>query len=430
MKLSYKKGKLGKSLGHTTSSKKTFGNKPQSISLSESQFTRLMENFVLEQESAAFYDEIDAELAEEFGDGDYTGSANFDTEDFNNPVDLDEDFPDLTGDGKVTQADILKGRGVDLDERRSYEKGMFNPGDGADDESFDGHHFKHDVIGAYDDDLTGKSRRGEVYEDSEGEETYHYDEDLHHDRDELHHLERERDHSHGSQKHGLDKHIAALINSMKYDDKRGVGKDDKYRREPGEHFFHYGNGLAESKKMSKRQKSRLLSEAKRELRRRSLNENIIILNPNSIEKKLENKCINTWKRSPGKKGKNSNSDWDETFRIAGIEKPKKTRDNSWGDKLVIKLDKESGCTNMSGDFGGKGPGVTGTLTLVCDGQRDVDSYAFTLNLSNGSKKTVYNQGISNVIKKNEWCKNAGVEEPSGDVEDEFASTGGRETNMS
>ena len=25
-------------------------------------------------------------------------------------------FPDLTGDGKVTQADILKGRGVELDE--------------------------------------------------------------------------------------------------------------------------------------------------------------------------------------------------------------------------------------------------------------------------------------------------------------------------
>ncbi len=31
--------------------------------------------------------------------------------------DLEEgDFPDLTGDGKVTQADILKGRGVDLED--------------------------------------------------------------------------------------------------------------------------------------------------------------------------------------------------------------------------------------------------------------------------------------------------------------------------
>ena len=156
--------------------------------------------------------------------------------------------------------------------------------------------------------------------------------------------------------------------------------------------------------------------------KRVLTEGIIILDPDSIESKLENKCINTWKKSPGKKGKNGDADWDETFRIAGIEKPERKRENSWGDKLVIKLDKESGCTNMEGDFGGVGS-TTGTLTLVCDGQRDVDSYAFTLNLSNGSKKTVYNQGISNVIKANEWCKNAGVEEPSGDVEDEFASTG-------
>jgi Ca2+-binding EF-hand superfamily protein len=43
-------------------------------------------------------------------------------------VDLDEDideakkFPDLTGDGKVTKADILKGRGVDLDEEMSIEE--------------------------------------------------------------------------------------------------------------------------------------------------------------------------------------------------------------------------------------------------------------------------------------------------------------------
>ena len=270
MKLSYKKGKLGKSLGHPTSSKKTYGNKPQNVSLSEEQFTRLMENFVLEEESAAFYDQIDAELAEEFGDGDYTGSANFDTENLNNPEDLDEEFPDLNNDGKLSYADILKGRGVELDEldsRRSYEKGMFNPGDGANDESFDGHHFKHDIL-SYDPHLTKKSREGEVYEDTMGQETDNYGRDLHHDRNELHHLERERDHSHGSQKDGLNQHIAALINSMKYDEKRGVGHDDKYRREPGEHFFHYGNGLAESKKMSKRQKSRLLSEAKRELNRR------------------------------------------------------------------------------------------------------------------------------------------------------------------
>tara|TARA_Y100001973_G_C5177810_1_gene323100 strand:+ start:1050 stop:1328 length:279 start_codon:yes stop_codon:yes gene_type:complete len=31
-------------------------------------------------------------------------------------------FPDLTGDGKVTQADILKGRGVDLDDDEEEEE--------------------------------------------------------------------------------------------------------------------------------------------------------------------------------------------------------------------------------------------------------------------------------------------------------------------
>lgn len=33
-----------------------------------------------------------------------------------------EKFPDLTGDGEVTQADILKARGVDLDDKDSDEE--------------------------------------------------------------------------------------------------------------------------------------------------------------------------------------------------------------------------------------------------------------------------------------------------------------------
>jgi hypothetical protein len=37
-------------------------------------------------------------------------------------VDEAKEFPDLTGDGKVTRADILKGRGVDLDEEMSIEE--------------------------------------------------------------------------------------------------------------------------------------------------------------------------------------------------------------------------------------------------------------------------------------------------------------------
>jgi hypothetical protein len=39
-------------------------------------------------------------------------------------VDEKKNFPDLTGDGKVTKADILKGRGVELKEEADYEGEM------------------------------------------------------------------------------------------------------------------------------------------------------------------------------------------------------------------------------------------------------------------------------------------------------------------
>jgi len=64
-------------------------------------------------------------------------------------------------------------------------------------------------------------------EDSEGEETYNYDQDLHHDSEELHDLEH---------KHGSKRHIRNLKKDMDYDEKRGVGKNDKWRRERGTHF--------------------------------------------------------------------------------------------------------------------------------------------------------------------------------------------------
>jgi len=38
----------------------------------------------------------------------------------NNP--MKKNFPDLTGDGKVTQADILKGRGVEIDSANKMYK--------------------------------------------------------------------------------------------------------------------------------------------------------------------------------------------------------------------------------------------------------------------------------------------------------------------
>ena len=65
----------------------------------------------------------------------------------------------------------------------------------------------------------------------------------------------------------------------------------------------------------------------------------------AMENSLKNKCINTWKASPGKKGTNNESDWGESWKIVGIEKAPETRENSWGDKLTIKLDKSGDCEN-------------------------------------------------------------------------------------
>ena len=69
--------------------------------------------------------EIDEDILEAF---------ELDEEHCSNRDELDEkEFPDLTGDGKVTQADILKGRGVDLDEAEDApggpEKITLQPGD-------------------------------------------------------------------------------------------------------------------------------------------------------------------------------------------------------------------------------------------------------------------------------------------------------------
>ena len=148
----------------------------------------------------------------------------------------------------------------------------------------------------------------------------------------------------------------------------------------------------------------------------------------AMENSLKNKCINTWKASPGKKGTNNESDWGESWKIVGIEKAPKSRENSWGDKLTIKLDKSGGCENSVKTAGRSD--ITATMTLVCDKQRNSDSYAFNFTATGRDKENfkdtiIYNQGVSNVIKKDEWCKTAGVEDSPGDSEDEFASTGGQ-----
>jgi len=246
MKLNYKKQKLVESLGFNVNFKNHYGNKPQNVKVTPDQFKRLMESYLVYEEEMhkeeedlelaefadSFQDELDQDILDEmdmeketkegygkkpmdemnFGDDgglNLPSDVDMDTENDNNPIDLDE---------------------------YGYQSI-----DHSDRDEFDGR--KSRVVGVYSD--INKQRYG-MNEDSEGMETYHYDEDLHHDRDELHHLERERDHSHGGHAEDLLHHIAALIDSMKYDDKRGVGHDDKYRREPGTHFYHEGNGLAES----------------------------------------------------------------------------------------------------------------------------------------------------------------------------------------
>jgi hypothetical protein len=176
--------------------------------------------------------------------------------------------------------------------------------------------------------------------------------------------------------------------------------------------------------------------------KRVLNENVltehikadILIDPDSIENKLKNKCINTWKVSPGKKGINSESDWGESWKIVDVVSPPHTRENNWGDKLTIKLNKSGDCKNSVKTSGGDDPtkdaDMTATMTLVCDKQRNATSYAFNFTATGTDKEDfkdtiVYNQGVSNVIKGKEWCKSAGVEDSPGDVEDEFASTGGQ-----
>ena len=159
-----------------------------------------------------------------------------------------------------------------------------------------------------------------------------------------------------------------------------------------------------------------------------LNEGEIIENPNSIKNKLTGACFNTWKKSPGKKGVNSESDWGESWKIEGVEMAEDSRENNWGDKLTIKISKGGGCKNSvkTADR----DDITATLTLVCDGQRDAKSYAFDFNATGTDKESFksgprFNQGISNIIKKKEWCKQAGVDRSPGKAEDEFASTGGQ-----
>ena len=184
-----KKSSIIKELNLSNLVYETYGGKPQEIIVSEEQLNKLVETQYNEQ---------------------LTPPVN------TNVGDSEDLYTDMT---VTNEEDIFDDY---RHERPSYEKGRFTPGD-AEDQSDEG--FKEDEIGAY---LNmDKLRDYEINEDSEGEETYNYDEDLYHDKGELEDLKRHHDDLH---------HIDDLKKDMDYDEDRGVGKDDKWRKEAGTDF--------------------------------------------------------------------------------------------------------------------------------------------------------------------------------------------------
>lgn len=236
----FRKSQVEKGLGLKASLYETYGKGSQEIMVSEEQLNRLLEkcggsHYEEQMTPPATYLTQDSE--------DFTTSMLGEVED---ELELDEYFDDYKSvdhsdrdkfDGRKSKVVGVYRNDSDQDqnfeESFDYEKGEFNPGDGANDESYDGHHFKHDVIGAYDDDLTGKSRRGEVYEDSEGEETYNYGEDEGRDKYRLKHSDMSRSHRHNLEK------------DMAYDENR------ERRREGGTRFYESVEGLLWKKDLAK-----------------------------------------------------------------------------------------------------------------------------------------------------------------------------------
>ena len=84
--------------------------------------TKEIQKIVNRKEREKMKARMDAKMARAFGDEELGQSAEARFEEGKEPVE-EKQFPDLTGDGKVTQADILKGRGVELDEEESLEEG-------------------------------------------------------------------------------------------------------------------------------------------------------------------------------------------------------------------------------------------------------------------------------------------------------------------
>lgn len=84
MNLKYKKSKLVESMGYDIVFPASYGTKPQSIKLTESQFKRLVEGYMEAEDKTV------AEINETFGDGDFENLAkdNKDNVDLSGPEDL------------------------------------------------------------------------------------------------------------------------------------------------------------------------------------------------------------------------------------------------------------------------------------------------------------------------------------------------------
>ena len=95
-----------------------------------------------------------------------------------------------------------------------------NPGDGAEEESYDGHKFEKSVIGVDDDNIDEKSKEDEIYEDSEGEETYNYGELEGDDRKREDRLEDEERMAPKDRIGEIERHLDALKKDMAFDEDR------------------------------------------------------------------------------------------------------------------------------------------------------------------------------------------------------------------
>jgi len=138
MDLNYKKSLLIESMGYNIVLPTFYGKKAHNIKLTESQFKRLVESYIEDE---------DLTLAEmNFGDGDL-------------PLD-DPEFAKKGGSFQDDDSDPALNDSIN----EFDDPGEFNPGDGADDESYDGDDFEHDIV-SYDPDLTKKSREDKIYED-------------------------------------------------------------------------------------------------------------------------------------------------------------------------------------------------------------------------------------------------------------------------